>query len=311
MSSWWICGKQISKSEEWDASSHLVAPSVSDKHLFTSRFHLNIIVSHSLKLRLSVLQSVSMYEFFHMCPLPVTWMWSDCVWESSEGATMVCVCVYNSGGIRLTAQCGASGGRWRLDVAGVQGSAAERVVTVTTRGVGRVSCHSASAEKSPDVCLRSQPNLKPSPEPTLYLTKFKRINSNESQIYFLCFCWPLPRQQMGTSHPFLRGSLPGVCNLNRIQMFWGGKKHYFSLALALKETFVYFSLRTYKTWVISTNLIFRFSWLSTNVKRKSCWYQGTFSRLVLKEVCLKHLGNLLSLFTFFAGAKWHDWFSLA
>lgn len=89
----------------------------------------------------------------------------------------------------------AVGGRWRLDVGGVQGSPAEHVVTVTTRGVGRVSCQSASADSSGDVCLRPRPNLqlssrRQSSEPTLprHLGgSSNESNSNESQISFMCF----------------------------------------------------------------------------------------------------------------------------
>lgn len=50
-SSVWTAEKHISEHEESDAFSHLVAPSVSDKHLFTSHLR-NIMVTDLLRLTL-------------------------------------------------------------------------------------------------------------------------------------------------------------------------------------------------------------------------------------------------------------------
>ncbi len=107
------------------------------------------------------------------------------LWGDVNVCVYVCVCVCNWGVMvdKTDSPAWAVGGRWRLDVAGVQGSPAERVVTVTTRGVGRVSCHSASADNSRDVCLRSQPNLqlssrRQSSAPTLYLVTLGEVQKN-------------------------------------------------------------------------------------------------------------------------------------
>lgn len=122
-----------------------------------------------------------------MCPLPVTWMWWDCVWKSSEASwCRVFVCM------------NLLGSWWLVEAWRHQGSrvtATARHGTVTTRGVGRANCHSASAENSRDTSVTA---AKPATiKPTSIIRarhsspprKFKQINSNESQIYFLCFCW--------------------------------------------------------------------------------------------------------------------------
>lgn len=135
---------------------------------------------HSEYFSLFILSDVSSTCHLNVVRLCLRDLWGDvmvCVY--------VCVCVCNWGvtADKTDSPAWAVGGRWRLDVAAVQGSLTERVVTVTTRGVGRASCHSTSADNNRDVCLRSRPNLqlssrRQSSEPTLYLVTFGEVQKN-------------------------------------------------------------------------------------------------------------------------------------
>lgn len=122
-----------------------------------------------------------------------------------------CVFVYNWGGIvdGTDSPVWAVGGRWRLDVGGVRG------VTITTGGVGRVSCHSVSADDSGDMRLRLRRNPQPSSRrqscvPTLYLVTSEEVLKNKSiqmKVRFVSCVWsfsrPLLCQQMGMPCPRL------------------------------------------------------------------------------------------------------------
>lgn len=146
-----------------------------------------------------------------------------------DGVCFLCVCVYNWGGIvdGTDSPVWAVGGRWRLDVGGFRG------VTITTSGVGRVSCHSVSADDSGDMRLRLRRNPQPSSRrqscvPTLYLVTSEEVLKNKSiqmKVRFVSCVWsfsrPLLCQQMGMPCPrLLQPEQNFKWSSWKVQLYW-------------------------------------------------------------------------------------------
>lgn len=134
---------------------------------------------------------------FFWCVLYLSLECGELRGDGLDWCVFICVCVYNWGRGTLDKTDNpvwAVGGWWRLDVVGVQGSPAECVVTVITRGVGRASCHSASADSGRDVSLRRRPNLNPSSRRQSSNTLPRHLGGSskksiQMKVKFISFCF--------------------------------------------------------------------------------------------------------------------------
>lgn len=139
----------------------------------------------------------ALHWVFFWCVLYLSLECGELRGDGLDWCVFICVCVYNWGRGTLDKTDNpvwAVGGWWRLDVVGVQGSPAECVVTVITRGVGRASCHSASAGAGRDVSLRRRPNLNPSSRRQSSNTLPRHLGGSskksiQMKVKFISFCF--------------------------------------------------------------------------------------------------------------------------